>query len=588
MLKLKFHNHHNQEDKIIPLDEQGVDFLDKNYQFRSFMSEHPDTLEGLKAFVEYYSNHYQDISIITDHDDELGKSEDLNKAKTFKTGVSSVSPSIGLERLKQIKQDNYVGAGGKDYDLNELHQRMFEIGEKQAQKMPLFQEQESSKTHGSFEEMAPPPMPKRFQKFDIVPPMIEKDEKNPYGKVFISGKQYAQSKQGQQTKATLFPKPRTAPTGQLPSYGKVIQPKPFGKDELASLLTKGSARLEKMSRPRITFPKFPKVTTRPDQEVQVIETPRQKELFGRKSAQALTPDTSTRYVPSYRDQEGKITFGPEETRKIDYQQRRDEQSKLIAGQLGRSAYGKNVPGKGYSVSGAIAGKLRSKFESPDEGQVDKLKEHREKTNEVISRNNQKVKDWNAKYYELKAQAGTSPEHRDAFFQHVNSKPVLERKPRKPPVKAKETKSLSPEAMKMRGQTTAGTVEHEGLHNVFDDLERKYGKPAADKAKAKILESFDKDTLSHLKSFVQNVGYKTSHPGFSEEMLTHARDILVNPKKRESFKAHIGEEKYKDVMGKLKQGWQKAYQTSQSIRPEDVGVSQENPNVLGAAAERIKN
>lgn len=108
---------------------------------------------------------------------KLAASEGLNKSLNRKTVVSGVPPNIGLDRLKQIKQDNYVGAGGKDYSPDELHQRMFEIQDKQAAKQKLFPEQESEKTHGSFEEMAPPMMPK-VKKFEISDAIVKGSARN--------------------------------------------------------------------------------------------------------------------------------------------------------------------------------------------------------------------------------------------------------------------------------------------------------------------------------------------------------------------------------------------------------------------------
>lgn len=108
---------------------------------------------------------------------KLAASEDIKKSLNRKTGVSGVSENIGLDRLKQIKQDNYVGAGGKDYSPDELHQRMFEIQDKQAAKQKLFPEQESEKTHGSFEEMAPPMMPK-VKKFEISDAIVKGSARN--------------------------------------------------------------------------------------------------------------------------------------------------------------------------------------------------------------------------------------------------------------------------------------------------------------------------------------------------------------------------------------------------------------------------
>lgn len=504
MLKLKFHNHHSQEDKIVPLDGQGVDFLDKNYQFKSFMSEHPDTLEGLKAFVEYYSNHYQDISIVTDNDNELGKSEDLQKSRTFKTGISSVSPNIGLDRLKQIKQDNYVGAGGKDYDPHELHQRMFEIGEKQAAKQGLFPGQESEETHGSFEEMAPPPMPRKFEKFDIIPPMIEKNE---------------------------------------------------AKENLISLLTKGSARLEKMSRPRITFPKMG-LDTRPDQNVQLLEEPRHVKIFGRKVADQQIKD--------FENKTGK-QLKPDN---------RAKEMKRLSGKVERN-FSNNTLGLNYSldtrdISSSLAGKARSKHEAPDEGHVQKVKENTDKYNEAKLKYYDDMDKW-------RKEAEQFPAGSTAYYNHIANRPDLPAKPRKPVKRKVETKNLTPEQMKTRGQAVDSTIEHEALHNILGQVDRKFGAPVYTEIRDKLLGHYKPETLNAVANWIEGArGYKRSSDNFKEELLTHARDLLVNADKRKSFKDYLSkkilvnpENYYNEHIKNLKQGHQKAYEWAKNLTPEDL-------------------
>ena len=343
------------------------------------------------------------------------------------------------------------------------------------------------------------------------------------------------------------------------------------EQKLVSSLTKGSSRLQKMSRPRITFPNYKNVTTRPDQDVQIVETQRQKDLFGRKVAQDAYPDKIANKTNVIRNQDGTMTVQEAGQTKVDYQKYRDKQADSTARRLGTRSYGLNYPGKKASYSAAIAGKLRSKFETDDGDYKSKLEEHKRKTAEVVGRNNEKIKEYNKKFFELQAQKGT-PEGREAYMAHIFTKPVLEKKPRKPSPPKKDTSKLSPEAMKQRGQTTESTIEHEGFHRLLDDVERKHGKKEAIKLQTGILNSFDPEVLGQINSYVSKVGYKRTSPGYGEELITHARDILTNPKKREDFKAHVGKEKFDDTMKKLKQSWQKAYNFSQTVKPEAAEVA----------------
>ena len=116
-------------------------------------------------------------------------------------------------------------------------------------------------------------------------------------------------------------------------------------DHLVSLLTKGSARLQKMSRPRISFPKLGG-DTRNDQNVQLIETPRQKEMFGRVA--------SNQQIRDFEDKKG---------RKLD-DKSREFNNKKISSSVKRNFNGKvfglNIPFENRTVSAAVAGKERSR------------------------------------------------------------------------------------------------------------------------------------------------------------------------------------------------------------------------------------
>lgn len=85
-----------------------------------------------------------------------------------------------------------------------------------------------------------------------------------------------------------------------------------------------------------------------------------------------------------------------------------------------------------------------------------------------------------------------------------------------------------------------TVEHEALHNLMDQVEHHYGRQAARKIQSKLLEQFDMPALTKVGMFIaERMGYKTKSGHFDEEILAHARDILVNPRKREAFEKYAG-------------------------------------------------
>ena len=345
--------------------------------------------------------------------------------------------------------------------------------------------------------------------------------------------------------------------------------------------------LEKMSRPRITFPGLPKVTTRPDQEVQPIETARQKELFGRKAVADIKDQTAPVYNLGSKTGE----------RLVSRKEERAKQAKKIAGKFNRQTVGLNVDTKHGPKSAAITGKLRSKYEEGDEDYATKMAEHKQKRAEAIKAHNQLVDEWNAKAQKIrgKLQQASTPQDREAimyeYYEHRKTAPKF-KAPRAPSKKAKITTALSPEQAALRGKATSATIEHEGFHHIFDDIGHKYGPVAAANARKKILEQHNLEALAEVGAFISDrLGYDRKSSHFTEEVLAHSRDILVNPTKREAFKKFVGTEKADQHIKNLKQGHQKAYEAAKKLTLADimpVGAPVQEPKKMAASEGLNKN
>lgn len=329
-----------------------------------------------------------------------------------------------------------------------------------------------------------------------------------------------------------------------------------------------SKSLKKMSRPRITFPNLKQVGTRPDQDVQLLETGRQKELFGHKVANAEWKDKK---VPNQK-------FRLSGSNKVldSKQGAVDAEAGRVGNKFDRNTLGLNYPTKQGPKAAALAGKLRSKFEEADEGDGQKMQAYKQKVSDAAKKYKEDYEKW---YEELKQ----FPPGSTAYYNHAGSRPKYE-KPRKPAKSLKATKDLSPEKMKLRGQTVDSTVEHEGFHYLIDQIKNHYGKDAAIKIKQDLISHHHPETLKAIGSWISKTrGYDEKSPSFGEELLTHSRDLLVNPTKREHFKKFINnDEKFKEHIKNLKQSHQKSYEWAQNVRPEDLA----GQNKL-AASELVK-
>ena len=143
-----------------------------------------------------------------------------------------------------------------------------------------------------------------------------------------------------------------------------------------------------------------------------------------------------------------------------------------------------------------------------------------------------------------------------------------------PSKAKvDTKKLNREQMELRGRTTDATIEHEAFHDTMRRIGDKYGPVKYKEIMNGLIGAHDQNALASVASFAESRKYKRNDPHFNEEVLTHARDILVNPTKRKDFENHLknkfgyGEASIREVINKLKSGHQKAYEFSQNSKPD---------------------
>jgi 8-oxo-dGTP pyrophosphatase MutT (NUDIX family) len=349
-----------------------------------------------------------------------------------------------------------------------------------------------------------------------------------------------------------------------------------------------SEDLNKMSRPTLKFPKLEgKVPTRHDQEVQVLTNDRQKKLFGAKVGQAYYPDKKD--VPHHnytQTQDGQLIAKPTEYKTLSQQPTRARQAKATAGRFGRSVFGTSYDvskesGKFKTLNAAIGGKLRTKFEGIEDPTHDaKLKEHGEKSLQHIEKWRSDIDAWRKEGQRL-YDTGATVEQRIA---HNDARPKY-KKLRKPSLRAKDTSKLTPEQQAVRGKATEQTIQHEAAHSLFREIEHKHGPQFLDRVQTHLLDSFPESTRAALKQSALKMGYKSSGRHFKEELINHARDILVNPLKRETFKkllGGIGDEHIKH----LKRGWQEIINRAKSVGG-DFGKAEWKDKISGGLADNKK-
>lgn len=577
--------------------------------------------------------------------------EEISNAGKMDKAILSPSKHIPLARLKQIKQDNSIGEGGQEYSEEEINQEIYNrqsshgdkaLAEaKRHEKKMAQQAEDEAKGIGGADPkhfahlfskikkgnipggLSEGKKPSDFPKFKLTqgkkvemehttdpkiaeeiamdhltedPKYYEKlktiekkplektnqspikrgdivqisngwlDKENP-GQFVVEPKKYVvhgESKRGQKAHWLV-------PEGEKDSskgfYHRADRIHPVKKSD----------SLEKMSRPRITFPQFPDITNRPDQDVKTLENERQKKIYGKQVANAEFRDTKIN-KPTRLSGTSKVIRSKDELV--------DAYGKRVAGKFGRNVLGLSHNTPQGPKSAALAGKLRSKFEEGDETDSANIDAYKQKVYEAKNKFDQDYNAWRQKLDQL-------PSASNAYWEHVANKPKF-KKPRRPAKTLKETTSLSPEKMAERGRTVDSTIEHEGFHDTIARIENKYGPVASGGIVRDLISQHNPETIEHVRGFITDaLNYKEGKGRFNEELITHARDILVNPVKRQRFKQYL---QNKLGMGKdsiisqhiknLKQGHQKAYERAKNISLADIRPDlAEQPKLAASEMEK---
>lgn len=315
--------------------------------------------------------------------------------------------------------------------------------------------------------------------------------------------------------------------------------------------TKGNlgSELQKMSKPHITFPNLKDVTTRPDQEVQLVETPRQKKIFARKIAEKEMQASDPQKIvsPSHRK------------KAVDFQQKREERLLPKVG-------GIQVKTKLGPVAMANAGQQLQNIKGKNAAQEapeykEAVENWRSKRNSVIRSYNDEYTQWRKNLRDIVAQASENPnrENAEKYNQILLAQPKKPKLPRKPPLRAPKITEMTPEQKLGQAKYLDAVRVHEGFHYLIDDISRKYGPKVRSDIISGLRNQFDPMVTNDVGGFIaKQYGYKPRKPSFGEETLAQIRDILTVPEKREKYLKYSGEEGPENIK-KLKQGYQKAYE-----------------------------
>ena len=337
-----------------------------------------------------------------------------------------------------------------------------------------------------------------------------------------------------------------------------------------------SEPLQKMSQPRLRFPNFG-VDPRAEENVQQISTPRQLKVYSKKVANYQLPN---RKVLPNEAARGATQQDVDSA----YQKHRDKMATKTAGRFNRNVVGLNQESSPSALSfrgpksfqGNLSGAMRTKFEEPDDAHKQKIQSYEDQVKQAQDEHVRKMAHWrNNANAILDDKSKTDSERESLWRMHTHNKPVF-KKPRAPSRSKVATENLwqtNPDAAKQRGRDIDSTTEHEATHGNFDVIGQKYGSKASLNARQHMLNSFDPKDMERVGNFISTrMRYDPKDPHFTEELLTHTRDILTNPRKRQKFKESLGdisEQEKQNIISKLKSGWKKAYQTSKQLRPEDV-------------------
>lgn len=124
-----------------------------------------------------------------------------------------------------------------------------------------------------------------------------------------------------------------------------------------------------------------------------------------------------------------------------------------------------------------------------------------------------------------------------------------------------------------------TAEHEGLHSLINDTASLYGIPKED-IYDKMNSMTDSSYHPYISRYLESSGY--SKDNIRHELVTHMRDLLVSPQKRERVFEGVPEDKKRAAMNAIRSDFNKIRKWAKNITPEkfyDDDLEKNQPQII---------
>ena len=141
----------------------------------------------------------------------------------------------------------------------------------------------------------------------------------------------------------------------------------------------------------------------------------------------------------------------------------------------------------------------------------------------------------------------------------------------------------------RGQNKGlGVTQHEALHYLLGQVSNEYGEHTRNRLVSHLVRHLG-DAAGPIANYIKG-GYNPNSPHFKEEVLTHAHDLLVDPRTRSNMlmiqnhaRKRAAQEPLKPedlhpFMSSVKRGWSKVVNEAKKITPEHLKHLQNNPTL----------
>lgn len=551
----------------------------------------------------------------------------LNKVKEMEKGVKTPSKHIGIERLEQIKRDNFIGESGKEYDEEETNKAIIERKNSNAEKQPSFPEIESDKNRQDYSWIFNNGLKKTKSQFGAFTSLIKGAMNRLYpvkgSKEVPAG--IKEEMRSWQTASRHGSRENLGQMGLPPDYRAralhglhketQVRKAPDGKREfLMHRAMSADEAKESVSGNTINHSSSHSSWT-PDYNmasgfIGMEEdglNPDFKPYGGVQSAWIHEDNIVHKpsQLGSYRKKAIKGPLFNEMKHEKEYIIKPNHNSKRVDY---RNSSSNDIDTKINTRSNMAAseGKIddlqkmsRPRITFPHFGtnsrpdqQVQPISTPRQE--DIYSR---KVANREVASYEKDRNKKLSPKARQGnidrlaaenkkdfshayglshninqdptagaktYSTNVNKKPAYLTNPKQ------EVRHANRENIAAHGKRFNATVEHEGLHYNLDLIRNKYGEGAHKKLVNGVLNHFGKDIkLAVGKWLTENYDYDSNSPNYNEEMVTNIRDILTNPAKRQNFAEHLDldPESMNALTSDIKSSYQKAYEWSQKVTPK---------------------